>query len=275
MWEILGIPPTCDVRKIKEAYSRLAKEHNPEEQPEEFRKLHEAYRSACEYARMVNNFRTGGRPSRKSVLPASEISGEDEFDFQNIGGENGDAGRNDRSADTGPGGTEEEFDFSAVGEDTVILPDSDSGEKEESEEGTDGGAFEVNEDITAQVAAAIVLTAMKCLLNDSVNRGRAESWNNLFCTNAFCDSYKNTSFRKLAAELLYWEVFEYDTANVIANRFGFGTKLVCVGSYPVREYVVRVSEKVSGEKKENAFSDILRTGQDIGDNIKNFFGKLF
>ena len=46
MWNILGIEPTKDIREIKRAYARLAKQYNPEEHPEEFKRIFDAYKSA-------------------------------------------------------------------------------------------------------------------------------------------------------------------------------------------------------------------------------------
>ena len=45
MWNILGIEPTKDIREIKRAYARLAKQYNPEEHPEEFKRIFDAYKS--------------------------------------------------------------------------------------------------------------------------------------------------------------------------------------------------------------------------------------
>lgn len=49
-WIILGIEPTDDVQAIKRAYTKLAHEVNPEDDPDRFRKLHEAYKMALAYA---------------------------------------------------------------------------------------------------------------------------------------------------------------------------------------------------------------------------------
>ena len=43
-WEILGIEPTQDQKNIKRAYARLSRTRHPEDDPEEFRKLHEGKR---------------------------------------------------------------------------------------------------------------------------------------------------------------------------------------------------------------------------------------
>lgn len=58
MWEILGIEPTTDIRGIKRAYARLAKQYNPEEHPEEFKRIFDAYKCASALARSVNERRT-------------------------------------------------------------------------------------------------------------------------------------------------------------------------------------------------------------------------
>ena len=58
MWEILGIEPTTDIREIKRAYARLAKQYNPEEHPEEFKRIFDAYKSASALARSVNERRS-------------------------------------------------------------------------------------------------------------------------------------------------------------------------------------------------------------------------
>lgn len=51
IWEILGIPPTTDIAAIKQAYADRAKEWHPEEHPEEFKRLRNAYRTAVSYAK--------------------------------------------------------------------------------------------------------------------------------------------------------------------------------------------------------------------------------
>lgn len=42
-WELLGIEPTSDKKEIKKAYARLLKQYHPEENPEEFKQIQEAY----------------------------------------------------------------------------------------------------------------------------------------------------------------------------------------------------------------------------------------
>ncbi|MEI7026057.1 J domain-containing protein [Paenibacillus sp. y28] len=50
MWEILGIDPTEDVREIKRAYAKRLKVYHPEDDPEGFQRLREAYDRAVKQA---------------------------------------------------------------------------------------------------------------------------------------------------------------------------------------------------------------------------------
>lgn len=50
-FEILGIDPTTEVRAIRKAYAAKSRQFHPEEQPEEFKQLHDAYQMALAWAR--------------------------------------------------------------------------------------------------------------------------------------------------------------------------------------------------------------------------------
>ena len=43
IWSTLGIEPTKDKRKIKRAYAKMAARYHPEEQPEKFQEVYDAY----------------------------------------------------------------------------------------------------------------------------------------------------------------------------------------------------------------------------------------
>ena len=75
-WEVLGIEPTNDKTAIKRAYTKLAHETNPEDDPEGYARLHEAYRSALDYASgniiVIGNIENSG------------TTGKSTFDFSSV-----------------------------------------------------------------------------------------------------------------------------------------------------------------------------------------------
>ena len=66
IWDVLQIEATKDRKEIKKAYARLSKEIHPEEKPEEFQKLYEAYQKALQYASC------GKRDENRKVVVFSE-----------------------------------------------------------------------------------------------------------------------------------------------------------------------------------------------------------
>lgn len=54
-WEILGIEATNDKNEIKQAYAKQSKLFHPEEKPEQFKKIQEAYQFALAYAKAHKN----------------------------------------------------------------------------------------------------------------------------------------------------------------------------------------------------------------------------
>lgn len=80
-WEILGIEPTDDVQAIKRAYSVLVHKVNPEDDPERFNELHDAYREALESAK-------SGTAVIDRTIPDTEQTSvhdsEGEFDFSDV-----------------------------------------------------------------------------------------------------------------------------------------------------------------------------------------------
>ena len=76
----LGIPVTKDVAKIKKAYQAQLPSHHPEDDPQGFMRLHQAYKTAMVYAQKNGNiqFRSvdySGEPERKQ--PSREETGYD------------------------------------------------------------------------------------------------------------------------------------------------------------------------------------------------------
>lgn len=67
IWDILGIPSTTNQKEIKHAYAKCAKKVHPEEHPEEFMRLNEAYRLALQYAKSMQKKTTQATPVTKAT----------------------------------------------------------------------------------------------------------------------------------------------------------------------------------------------------------------
>ena len=50
IYEILGIDRNADTRTIKKAYANLVKQYRPEENPQEWERIHDAYELAMRFA---------------------------------------------------------------------------------------------------------------------------------------------------------------------------------------------------------------------------------
>lgn len=67
IWQILQTEPTADIRAIKRAYAKRTREVHPEDNPEEFSRLYQAYQKALNYAKLTALQRTGnGNPQAES-----------------------------------------------------------------------------------------------------------------------------------------------------------------------------------------------------------------
>jgi hypothetical protein len=51
IWETLGIEPTTDESVIRRAYARELKQHRPDQDPQGYQQLREAFDAAKEYAK--------------------------------------------------------------------------------------------------------------------------------------------------------------------------------------------------------------------------------
>lgn len=82
IWKILNIEPTNDVVAIKKAYTSLAHNINPEDEPEKFHELHEAYKTAVFLARNGNGNAESEDVSGNSIQQETDNSeASTEFDF--------------------------------------------------------------------------------------------------------------------------------------------------------------------------------------------------
>lgn len=67
-YKILGLVPGASKEEIKEAYARLSKEFHPEEYPEEFQQIHEAYR-------LLSRGSRGGKRNENVITTDENVPG--------------------------------------------------------------------------------------------------------------------------------------------------------------------------------------------------------
>ena len=106
IWEILNIEPTKDKAAIKRAYALLARKYNPEDEPEKYQELHEAYKQALFLADNTN----------VSIADPEEIKESEDLD------EDGPFENNEEDDEEN-----DDFDFSTVDQD--YLPDNNIAEE--------------------------------------------------------------------------------------------------------------------------------------------------
>lgn len=168
VWEQLGIAPTENISKIKSAYAKKAKQYHPEEHPEEFKALQNAYKTALQLAksrkagagagyvpsgRAVETFRTAGQTVEADTEEEPAPSG-NAFEQEPVGAVE-DFGQEVKPA--------HDFDFSDV---------DDYGDRE-------------------HFLAQFLLLAKNPYL-----RNRTEAWDYFLNRNAFASLFSNTEFRK-------------------------------------------------------------------------------
>lgn len=66
IWGLLGIKPTADRKAIRSAYAAQSRLHHPEEEPEYFVELNQAYRQALDFARTADTDRESPEDRRSS-----------------------------------------------------------------------------------------------------------------------------------------------------------------------------------------------------------------
>ncbi len=66
-WTILGIEQTSKLEIIKNAYAEKSKIYHPEDAPEEFQKIHQAYREAIKLAKTTKAQQK--KPEQKRIKP--------------------------------------------------------------------------------------------------------------------------------------------------------------------------------------------------------------
>ncbi len=212
MWETLGIAPTGDIQEIKSAYARLAKQYNPEEKPEEFKRIFEAYRAACRYARNVRE--NSGKGENGTSPTASENTEGSDFSAMN---------RSENDAPEDDGEAAGEFDFSGIHTDNIDRTELSRDEKRK-----------------------MLLKNMRKMVSDESSRNNTEMWMDFFVSEELDDFIYEPQFRKGAADLLFGMLFSHEAALTIASGFGRGSGAAPVNHHSVGKWEVIIS--VGGHK---------------------------
>lgn len=89
IWDILGLHVTTDRKAIQKAYAKKTKLVHPEEHPEEFMELHEAYKKAIHFAKRQKSITIERTPSpkqhtEKKAAPAFDFSSTTQKATENI-----------------------------------------------------------------------------------------------------------------------------------------------------------------------------------------------
>lgn len=89
IWDILGLHVTTDRKAIQKAYAKKTKLVHPEEHPEEFMELHEAYKKAIHFAKRQKSItieRTPSpkQPAEKNATPSFDFSSTTQKDSEDI-----------------------------------------------------------------------------------------------------------------------------------------------------------------------------------------------
>ena len=234
MWHILGIEPTTDLKAIKSAYAKLAKQYNPEEYPEEFKRIFDAYKSACAYAK---KHRRSDIPIQKtSENQTTEQQNEKRFDFSytNAHSRHEDTKNND----------EKPLDFSGIDmhskpekihtadENQLNFSEIDVNKKSESDraENNEFNFSCVNENYDEERHRIFICRNLIIRLKKIVVDSEFEEWKKFFDETDFHSIVNDIEFRWEAKKIINGRVFQQKTAQLIAAEFGMGSITVLCNS---------------------------------------------
>ncbi|MDE7199196.1 MAG: DnaJ domain-containing protein [Lachnospiraceae bacterium] len=179
IWEILGIPPTEDIGKIKSAYAGQAKLYHPEEHPEEFKTLQSAYKIAVKLAKSKREgvpltYLPSGQPTETNGQPV-ETSGQP---------------MHGQSMET-PGDMPESEKDSALGETEADI----SRREPESRKETEESVFDFS-GVDAYGDREHFLRQFSLLAKNPYLRNRVEVWDYFLHQNTFAYLFSNDGFRQ-------------------------------------------------------------------------------
>lgn len=192
IWNELGISPTKNVREIKKAYAAKSKLVHPEEHPEEFQKLHNAYKAALDIANSNASFSptaVKAEPTEQKIPEPVRATIEEEdhsLDFSKISKEN------KTDEETEP---EQNFDFNDAIQRNSLRHDNEIMEK------------------TEVVIKNINAVYYKRLYDREVD------WINIFCTDDVAEIMHEPIFLKELCRFLNSHRVYENLANVIFKSF--------------------------------------------------------
>lgn len=238
MWKILGIDPTTDIKVIKTAYAKLAKQYNPEENPEEFQRIHEAYRQASAFAKQGGNPRKN-TPSGDGIdftalgKPAEKI----EFDFSNVD-ENKRRDERKTPADVNaPKEPKDEFVFPAFEQKREHF--SEKADNDFDFSNIDINRMEMSDEERLEKDRTEILRQISELLSDKKRINNYDEWNAIFSSPEFAQTVNDPEFRVDAASLLMFRILTKEVAELGVKSFGGSSELIRINSL-VNEWEIGV-----------------------------------
>jgi len=190
IWEFLRIEPTCDERAIKRAYASRARMYNPEEHPQEFLRVREAYEAALAYARKEAGDRN--EAAGQSGEEAAGRSGEAEQSGDEAAGRSGgeehsgeEAAGQGRGAGRGGEGT------------------ADQGGGRENDQGADSSSQGFRWDFTEEnpFREGEGIRCFRELYTGRRGKDRA-AWSEYFHSEVFLEGYREKAFAELLLEVV-------------------------------------------------------------------------
>ncbi len=274
MWYILGIEPTTNIKEIKRAYAKLAKQYNPEEHPDEFRRIYEAYKTACAYAKNshLHNIITLDISSHKSqddITDNNDINEEksSEYDFSDVEIEKPKVTLKSKEIPF-------EFDFLDIKvykkSDSDYIPDDVTPKAPE----FDFSGVELDLDLTYDdtywFSSNIhsIIANMEYLLSDENEYIRYTAWQRFFIENDIEPIKTEIEFRKAVSDLLKNKLFPKQTAILLQQKLGYNT-IIYPDKYNSKRYHVNIKSELSKNDLHNPNSHIKRKQKTVWDNIKS------
>lgn len=203
IWDTLGIDKTTDIKKIKSAYSILAKQYNPEEYPDKFMEIHNAYKEACKYAR--NNITAFSDKNDDRIITENNIT---IFFSDNIRkcsiifGTGSEKNKPDNNSDK----NQSDFDFSNL--------------KEFSQQ-ENKNIFQSIEEIEN-----IILDDMNKIVNDKDLINSLYIWNNFLSNKIVIDTISSRKYSDRIDMIFLHKRFIKEVAELIAHSIGNRTKII-------------------------------------------------